>query len=119
MRNLIKKYAEREGLDIHPHDLPPPNDEWEIDFGQIRIDAETVHFGRACDGRILDEKFSDLPPLRPLPQLVNRMVWIHDYHQRIYRRRMTAQPRPPKTGHHALWVARPKTLRSDRVNCGI
>jgi transposase InsO family protein len=74
-RHAIKTYAD--GLEA-------------LDTFQAYHNQRRVHFGRACDGRIPDEKFSDLPPLRPLPQLVNPMVWIHDYHQRIYRRRITS-----------------------------
>jgi len=61
-----------------------------LDTFQAYHNQQRVHFGRACDGRIPDEKFPDLPALRPLPQLVNPMTWIHDYHQRVYRRRITS-----------------------------
>lgn len=50
---------------------------------------ERIHFGRACNGRIPNDAFPDLPALPALPDSVNPNAWLESYHQRVYQRRIT------------------------------
>jgi len=51
---------------------------------------ERIHLGRACNGRIPDEKFSNLPPLPAVPERVDPNAWMAAYDHRVFRRRITA-----------------------------
>lgn len=52
--------------------------------------AERPHFGRACNGRIPDEAFPNLPNLPRLPDEVNPNRWLEVEHGRVFRRRIRA-----------------------------
>ena len=48
--------------------------------------SERIHQGRACNHRIPDEAFPDLPELPKLPPLVNPNSWIDHYDGRVFHR---------------------------------
>jgi transposase InsO family protein len=61
-----------------------------LDGFQHYHNSERDHFGSACNGLTPDEAFPDLPILPKLPQTVNPDAWIHAYHGKVYRRRVTS-----------------------------
>lgn len=73
------------------HSIKTLADAYEVLPGFIHYyNASRVHQGRACNNQIPDEAFPDLPTLSALPDTVQPNRWLHDYHGRVFRRRITS-----------------------------
>jgi len=72
------------------HSIKTLADAYEVLPGFVHyFNATRVHQGRACNNRIPDEIFPNLAPLPALPETVQPNRWLHDYHGRVFRRRVT------------------------------